>query len=658
MKRTESLVALCIFIFQLQAVSQTGINDTIAASYELGEVQVFTSAGNETTDLDELAASQHESSAFTISRLPGIHLVNYGNRAESSISIRGYDIRSIPVFIDGIPVYAPYDGYLDLDNLIITNTSSISVSRGFIPGGLAANAMGGAVNIVTAKPSEKLELKIDLGAGSGKRKISKLQIGSNLGKIYITGAVSGISQDFYPLSSGFDTTGILGSEDGTFRDNSYFNKFNSNLKIGYKPNNFDEYSVNYLYHKSDKGTPPYAGKDDQQRERFWQWPYWKKNSFYFIGNKRTGDNSSLKVRAYYDDFSNKLSSYDDNSYTSQTRRYAFNSYYNDYAVGTNAGFTVDAPRNNLIRLNAQVKNDHHSEYNDGEPVRRFSDITYFLGAENAYSFNNVFKLIGSLGYIRRTGIMAEDYNPADSGISEMSTSAAGGPTMQFAMVWSPGNHELQLGIYRKIRMATMKERYSYRAGSGIPNPWLQPEKSTQGEFSYKFNLEGNLDLEAAFFLAYLEDAIVAQYDTTTDLTQAVNKDRAANYGFEVSGNYRISNTVNIGINYTYLKMNNLSDPGVYFIHIPENEFRILLDIHPIKPFKITTEYLFMDERYSTTYGTTAPAFSLLNLHFSYQLTRNISADLSIENLLDQNYEIAEGFPEPGRSMFGSVSLRF
>ncbi|MEZ4908300.1 MAG: Plug domain-containing protein [Saprospiraceae bacterium] len=35
-----------------------------------------------------------------------------GSRNENTVYLRGFDIRSIPIFIDGIPVYIPYDGYV------------------------------------------------------------------------------------------------------------------------------------------------------------------------------------------------------------------------------------------------------------------------------------------------------------------------------------------------------------------------------------------------------------------------------------------------------------------------------------------------------------------------------------------------------------------
>ena len=67
--------------------------------------------------------------------------------------------------------------------------------------------------------------------------------------------------------------------------------------------------------------------------RYWQWPYWDKQSLYFISNTAIDSTQYLKTRVYYDNYKNQLNSYDDATYTTISRPYAFKSYYNDYTVG-------------------------------------------------------------------------------------------------------------------------------------------------------------------------------------------------------------------------------------------------------------------------------------------------------------------------------------
>lgn len=46
--------------------------------------------------------------------LPGVSLTAVGPRNESAVSVRGFDLRSTPLLLDGIPIYEPYDGYVDM----------------------------------------------------------------------------------------------------------------------------------------------------------------------------------------------------------------------------------------------------------------------------------------------------------------------------------------------------------------------------------------------------------------------------------------------------------------------------------------------------------------------------------------------------------------
>ena len=39
---------------------------------------------------------------------PGVFLERSGARNEHNLLVRGFDARRVPIFIDGIPVYVPY----------------------------------------------------------------------------------------------------------------------------------------------------------------------------------------------------------------------------------------------------------------------------------------------------------------------------------------------------------------------------------------------------------------------------------------------------------------------------------------------------------------------------------------------------------------------
>ena len=50
------------------------------------------------------------------------------------------------------------------------------------------------------------------------------------------------------------------------------------------------------------------------------------------------------------------------------------------------------------------------------------------------------------------------------------------------------------------------------------------------------------------------------------------------------------------------------------------------------------------------------AYTLLNLAAEYTIARNVSVVFGFRNLTDDNYELAWGFPQPGRTFYFKTRL--
>jgi iron complex outermembrane receptor protein len=51
-------------------------------------------------------------------------------------------------------------------------------------------------------------------------------------------------------------------------------------------------------------------------------------------------------------------------------------------------------------------------------------------------------------------------------------------------------------------------------------------------------------------------------------------------------------------------------------------------------------------------------YTLANLQLSWRPLDNVEAVIGARNLLDKNFQLALGFPEPGRSLFTKVRMNF
>ncbi len=113
---------------------------------------------------DDLPRTTGPSLAGALALAPGVSFVRIGSRNETAVYVRGFDMRQVPLFIDGIPVYTPYDGYADLERFTTFDVAEVRVSKGFASVLYGPNALGGAINVVSRRPAARLE-------GRGRRRL-------------------------------------------------------------------------------------------------------------------------------------------------------------------------------------------------------------------------------------------------------------------------------------------------------------------------------------------------------------------------------------------------------------------------------------------------------------------------------------------------------
>ncbi len=643
------LILTCLKGFSQEGADTSAILQKI---YTLGEVKVSATVDKATVGTAEMQKYNAKDVSAALRTMPSLVISENGSRNESTIYLRGFDIRSVPVFMDGIPVYVPYDGYVDLARFTTFDISKIDVSKGFSSMTYGANTIGGAINLVGMKPTQKLELSAKAGVMSGQGYETKINLGSNLGKIYIQTGFSILQKQFVPLSANFDT---LKLETDHHRDNSYTKDIKGSLKIGYTPNATDEYSINYQYSHGSKGNPVYLGSDKNTKVRYWQWPYWDKQSIYYISRTAIGTKSELKARAYYDQFKNKISSFDDNSYSTQNKGSSFNSLYDDYTVGGNLEFASDLNNQNHLRASLHAKNDNHSEHNEGEPVRHFADNTFSLGVENVYKPVNKLSFIPGLSYNLRKSLRAEDYNSTNDSISNYPANRNDALNAQLATYYKLSNTvNLSFNIAYKSRFATMKDRYSYRNGTALPNPDLKSETALNLELGSAIEIADKLNFSPEMFYSRLNNTIQMVSNVQGDLSQMQNTGEAVFKGIDLSIVYQPVSSFNIYAAYSYIKRKNMSNPDILFTDVPDNKLFASVE-YTIKKLGLSLFGEYDSERNNASDGTRVSAgYFVMNCQVSYHFAHCLTAEIGTNNIFDKNYTIQEGYPEAGRNFYAAL----
>jgi iron complex outermembrane recepter protein len=657
MNRIPLLILLAALSFNSHAQTETDTTAIPMKTFQLGEVIVTETIDKEIVRANEMHKFNACDVGTSISGLPSIVINSIGARNESTVFLRGFDIRSVPVFMDGIPVYVPYDGYVDLARFTTYDISKIDVSKGFSSMMYGANTIGGVINLVGMKPSHKLEISAKVGAMSGNGNDAILNLGSNLGKVYIQTGLSLLNREFVPLSADFDTSGL---ETNHKRDNSSRKDLKGSIKVGYTPNSTNEYSINYIISHGSKGNPIYLGADNTVKIRYWDWPYWDKQSIYFISKTAIGLKSYLKARLYYDEFKNKLSSYDDNTYITQERGYAFNSFYDDYTLGGNLEFSSDLSNSNTFKLSAHMKNDNHSEHNEGEPVRHFADNTFSFSLENIYRPVGKLTLIPGIGYNLRKSLKAEDYNSKDQTISELPENTNDAFNAQLASYFKfSGSFSANFNIAYKSRFATMKDRYSYRSGTAIPNPDLKSESALNFELAAYLTIAEKLKLRPELFYSRLYNTIQTVDNVQDDLSQMQNTGSSEFAGADFNLVYQPFKSILLSAVYSYIHRENLSNPEILFTDVPGNKVIASAEYNYSEKLFVNVSGEFNSERNNASDGSrVSPAFAIANAEFSYRFAKYITAEFGANNLFDKNYTIQEGYPEMGRNFYIALHFNF
>lgn len=613
--------------------------------FTLGEVAVSTDAGENaargvtTLPAEDMRRFDRETLDRALDLVPGVTTSSVGPRNERLVYIRGFHPGQVSLLVDGVPIYVPYDGYVDFRRYTTYDLSEIEVSKGFSSVLYGPNAMGGAINLVTRRPTKPFEAEALTEArfdsrGDAAGYTASTTVGTRQEHGYLQASGSRLLSDFYRVPDSF-TPGRF--ENGGRRDNSYARDDKLSLKAGYTPNDTDEYVLNAFTQYGVKGTPPYGGNDPSVTARFWKWPYWDNRSVSFTSNTRLGSSYYVKTQVYHETLRNSLFSYDDTTYTTQRRPYAFQSWYDDRAYGGRIEAGGDILPNNTLKAAFSYRNDKHEQRNAGEPLQTFKDDTFSVALENTWRVTPVVDVIVGASYDWRQGIQAEDLDATKRRIVPFAVADAQAFNPQAGVVYRfSGTGNTHASVSHKTRFPTMKDRFSYRMGSAIPNPSLSPEKALNFEVGASEQFFGNTRVDGAVFYSRLRDAIQLVALNRT-LSQMQNINNAVNSGFELGARSLLRDDTEIGGSYTFVHRENISNPAVKPIGVPRHKLFAFAEYRPLEDLKLIPSVEYNSSRYVISTGARASGFFLTNFRVSYDVTKNVSVVAAVNNLFDVNY---------------------
>lgn len=683
MKSTLAALATCTALVPVSLLAAEP-----SRVFTLGQVNASAPAegssdmGGSTVTQDDIRQFNRESLDRAIDLVPGASVSNVGARNERNIWIRGNDRWRIPLYIDGIRVYLPADNRIDFGMFTTMDIGEIQVSKGYTSVLDGPGAMGGSVNLVSRKvvKPEEADMRVGASFGDGGAFNGFLADGFGgvrLGDWYLQGSIAKNYRTRYSLSDDYVPTPM---ETGGFRDHSFKDNLKVNVKVGYEPSPYDEYSLNFISQTGSKANSFNEVPGAQSRN--WFWPDWDKQSLYWISKTGLDEKGSyVKVRTFVDRFYNALYTYDNQDLVSQATTASSRSMYEDYAFGaTTEGAWAMFNGRNTLKAALHYRHDIHSEWNDyfnrigavtsaaTEPRQRSREEVWSLAFENTFHPIPEVDVVPGVSYDYRHLIKAEEF----------ATNNTGGTNVNGRMVAYPRNddHALnpQLGLAwrydpsgsvhasasSRTRFPNLFERFSQRFGSFTGNADLKKERANNLEAGIKQTI-GHTKLGANVFQSWIEDAIVS-VRLPNGNNQNQNISKAIHKGFELEVSHVFSPELEVGANYANL-LRIVPDKSAILLDTPRHKAFVYATWKPVEGLSVVPSVEIggvrqMNRAAPNTAYTEGGDYAVANLKAGYQFTDNIYLEAGANNLLDANYKITDGYHEEGRNYFTNLRVSF
>ena len=199
-------------------------------------------------------------------------------------------------------------------------------------------------------------------------------------------------------------------------------------------------------------------------------------------------------------------------------------------------------------------------------------------------------------------------------------------------------------VSKGFRNPTIREMYMFKP----QNPNLKPESLMNYEVSVGQNFWDNaLHFDLNLFYINGKDIIFTDTSTGSPVNRNINK--VENYGIELATACQLNSHLGLNMNYSYLHMK-YPVPAA-----PEHQL-YLGGRYARSNWSVATGLQYINGLYTAIGSATTENYLLWNVRAAYSPIKIVEIFVKGENLLGQNYEINSGFPMPGATVFGGISI--
>ena len=579
--------------------------------------------------------------ADLLDKQAGLQVSDYGPEgAQKTLSIRGSTSAQVLVLVDGVRMNNSQSGGVDLSLIPLDNIERIEIVRGGNSSIYGADAVGGVINIITKK-GEKRKLSIEV------------KNGSYLPKKYVKNY--GSDKKEYPA----DPLDLIDTQKVSFQYSGKISKLNINTTGSFtKANNqFIFKDSNYEDRKRINANLLegnfYVGTHLPFKNGYLN----STNSFIYSKKGIPGSLSNVSTDAKQENI-NYLSSINYNTSKFLSDNLTFD-------VKTSFKYSqlkyTDPPSTNSLHKLYAVNFDTTQE------------MLYFDSFYLIYGINLEFDSIDSneIGNKERlfTGVFLESpINLTESFVLQPSlrfdyySDFGGSLNFKIGAIKNLTNTtSLKSSLSKSFRAPTFNDLYWPESSFVAGNPDLKPETG----YSFDFGISKrnkNVKYDAFVFTRYIKNVILWQPGND-------GKWRPSNYGealypgLEGNLNIKFLKYYNFNLDYTYLYTFVLS--GSYTLK--DNKRLPYIPVHKLNAgFNsdwgknlIGFDLNYISLRYTKTANVGyMPSHFILNAHYKHKFRNNMSLNIDIHNLFNEQYQMEDGYPMPGTYIETGIKYKF
>lgn len=598
-----------------------------AATYE--EVVVVTASAIEreadhlpasvtVIDAEEIEARQAVSIADLVASAPGTTVTASGPPGQvTSAFVRGAESDQVLLLWNGVELNDPYFGAVNWAFLPADGVERVEVVRGPFSALHGGNAVGGVVQVFTgAREGGKLRLE------AGEKGYTR------------AGLAAGHSFGDGPTGFRLDVTGHSRRGDSELA-NGFFDSDELVARLNWTPREGVEVGVLARVDDSQTGIPFSGGQPSPERTIAW---------------KEREIVLPVKVESGAWSLAGQLSQVDFES--------AFRDPQDPF------GFTrsdTDSQARRGRALATWRANDRFAVALGGEVERLEVTDSSSFGSNLDAADQRTWALFSELSWNAGPLAIQLGARRDDNDVFGAETSLRAGSVLRLGEAW-----RVHASYGEAFRPPTLGELFFPTSG----NPDLQPERADSYEVGVAFQSRGQSGKNEAgvwrFALVAFENRQTNLIDFDFATFQNINIGRARSRGAEASLG-REGSTLDARANLTYLDAEDRGN-GLPLLRRPEWSANLVATLTPVEDWSFTLTGRFVGDRPDVDPITFAradnPSYLRLDLATRWSLGKPGSASgrfapyARVENLADEEYAEALGFPAPGRTFVAGIAVGF